>query len=172
MQFLDAVSLLHRWDVQQAKALWGAWWAKATAESAFEELERRSLVSVVYDDGVERLQTHDVVRSLGAGILRDSARANCYYGSRLWSRGGSVFLDWSKVRALEQLGAFTTTSFSVWENRPARLAHSLHPQERCVPLVAVVIEEPIETRPELHDMDLGHLRMLRVRGEQVGWAVS
>ena len=83
-----------------------------------------------------------------------------------------MFLDWSKVRALEQLGAFTTTSFSVWENRPARLAHSLHPQERCVPLVAVVIEEPIETRPELHDMDLGHLRMLRVRGEQVGWAVS
>ena len=94
-QFLDAVSVLYRGDVLQAKALWGAWHDKAQAEMAFEELERRSLVSV---DGARRLQTHDVVRSLGVGILRDPASGTRYYGSRLWSCGGSEFLDWSKVR--------------------------------------------------------------------------
>jgi hypothetical protein len=105
-QFLDAVSVLHRWDIQQAKALWGAWRDKPTTESAFKELERRNLVSVVVDDGgVERLQTHDVVRSLGTGILRDPARGTSYYGSRLWSGGGSEFVNRPKARALERLRA-------------------------------------------------------------------
>ena len=45
------------------------------------------------------------------------------------------------------------------------------PQERCVPLVAVALGDPIETGLELQDMNLGRLRMLRVRGDQVGLAV-
>ena len=97
-QFLDAVSVAYQWDILQAKALWAAWWGQATAESALKELERRSLVSVVPADDRERLQTHDVVRSLGASILRDPASGTRYYGSRLWNRGVSKFLDWSKVR--------------------------------------------------------------------------
>ena len=95
--------MLHQWDIQQAKALWGAWWGKATAESSFEELKRRSLVSAGCADAPRSLQTHDVVRSLGVGILRGpeyaTTRGTRYYGSRLWSRDGSEFLDWSKVRA-------------------------------------------------------------------------
>ena len=107
--------MLHHWDIQQAKALWGAWWDKAPAEMGFRELVRRNLVSVtsmasffIDVDGVERLQIHDVVRSLGVGILRDAARATSYYGSRLWSRDDSEFLDWSKVRVLERSRASAT----------------------------------------------------------------
>ena len=107
-QFLDAVSVLHQWDIQQAKAFWGAWWGKATAEMAFRELERRSLLSVVEYDHDERLQTHDVVRSLGAGILRDAARGTSHYGSWLWTGGGSELLDMPKVRALKRSRAFAT----------------------------------------------------------------
>ena len=106
MQFLDAVSVLHQWDIHQAKAFWGAWWGKATAEMAFRELQRRSLVSVGCTDDAQLLQTHDVVQSQGVGILRDSARSKSYYGSRLWIGGGSELLDWSQVRALERLRVF------------------------------------------------------------------
>ena len=71
---------------------------------AFKELQRRSLVAVRSSDKRGQLHTHDVVRSLGVGILRDPEHATPhgtrYYGSRLWSGGGSEFLDWSKVGAL------------------------------------------------------------------------
>jgi hypothetical protein len=96
-----------KWVIQEAMVLWSGWWGKPTAKSALEQLKRRSLVSVIttrrdwcYPTFFERLQIHDVVRSLGLGILtRNGSR---YYGSRLWS--GGEFLDWSQVRCAQQFG--------------------------------------------------------------------
>jgi hypothetical protein len=106
LQFLDAVSVLYRWDIREAKALWGAWHGKARTETAFRELQRRSLVDVGRDEDSEFLDIHDVVRALGAGILRDPARDPCYYGSRMWSGGGMELRNWSQVRALTRPRAF------------------------------------------------------------------
>jgi hypothetical protein len=89
---------MYQWDIQDAKALWGAWHGKAKTEMAVQELERRSLVGAGCTDDVKLLQIHDVVRSLGVGILQDPARTPCYYGSRLWSGGGIEFRYWSQVR--------------------------------------------------------------------------
>jgi hypothetical protein len=125
LQFLDAVSVLHEWDIQLAQALWGAWWGKATAAMAFKELERRSLVyavSVTKDfksTCFQQLQTHDVVRSLGYGVLRDPARAT-YHGSRLWRRHGSEFIDLFKVRDPGDCNSSGLFSSANDESRPIR----------------------------------------------------
>jgi hypothetical protein len=101
---------MYQWDIRDAKALWGAWHGEAQAEMAFKELQRRSLVDVGRTHDVGLLHIHDVVRSLGIGILRHPARAPCFYGSRLWSGGGIESRNWSQVRALQRPGAFATVS--------------------------------------------------------------
>ena len=138
----------------------------------FKELERRSLVTVGSTDEPGRLQTHGVVRSIGVGILRDPEYATPlgtrYYGSRLWSSGGIEFLEWSKVRCVLtiQLGncLFGLPSRSLIDSR----AFVAHPQEQSAPLVAVALADPINTQLALDGMDLRHLRLLRVSGDQVG----
>jgi hypothetical protein len=100
-QFLDAVSVLHGWPIKLAQELWHAWWGRAASVQAFGELRRRNLVSAVAEDDEDVLQVHDVVRSLGQGILRDpqykTLDGTRVYGSRLWETGGSKFLSWTKV---------------------------------------------------------------------------
>ena len=43
-----------------------------------------------------------------------------------------------------------------------------NPQDRCVPLVAVVFDDRTETQLAWHDMDARNLRMLRVLSDKVG----
>ena len=104
--FLDIVSVLHGYRKEEALAVWEAWCNSVghvgSASAALEELQRQALVTVevqkVYTrrDQVEVLLVHDVIRSLGCGILCDPHKE--FYGSRVWVRADKKLQEFTEVR--------------------------------------------------------------------------
>lgn len=80
--FLDVVAVMHGADTRwcgEALALdiWRSWYG-AGVNVAWQELQRRSLVTV--SEAV--FHVHDVIKALGRGIIKEDR--DVYYGSRVW----------------------------------------------------------------------------------------
>lgn len=82
--FLDTVSVLHGRDSRRALLVWQAWWP-GQGGAELKELQRRALINI---DDEQRLVVHDVIRSLGRGIIRDPSRP--YFGTRAWVEDGQL----------------------------------------------------------------------------------
>jgi hypothetical protein len=85
--FLDAVTILRGWGLEEALEVWAAWHGPAAAAS-FTELTRRCLLRV---DAERRLVVHDVLVALGRGaVLSEAPGLEGHRGSRVWVEGGKV----------------------------------------------------------------------------------
>lgn len=104
--FLDIVSVLGSNYSKQALEIWGALWPdEADVEGHLEQLQRHALVSIATEEDwayfppreVQVLLIHDVVRSLGRGILRMSGGP--FYGSRVWVQEDGTLPGFTTVGA-------------------------------------------------------------------------